>query len=222
VLDGAIDDAGAADAGADGDVARRGGVGRGPPGLLADGGRPHVGVEGHRDTERRADRAGHVGVRPTGLRGGGDVAPRRRAGTEVDGPERADAHGVDRPSGGEERHRGGDGLGRVAGGDDSGGTEVVGPGADSTHPLCAARFNGAVSSSPPRCARLAPTRFARQSVLARHGAALRRHRTAPAGVAASLRSACSYSHRSTIRARSTRRRTAAPRTRSAGRIPSGP
>src|SRR5829696_2273631 len=76
-----------------------------------------------------------------------------------------------------------------------------------TAPHCGA--TGPVSASPPRCARLAPTRFARQSVLFRHGAALRRHRTRIC-VAASLRSACSYSLRSTIGALSARRRTAAP------------
>src|SRR2546430_10803218 len=55
VLDRAVHDAGAADTRADRDVTRRGHVGGGAPPLLAGGGGPDVGLEGHGDAQRGAE-----------------------------------------------------------------------------------------------------------------------------------------------------------------------
>ena len=79
------------DPGADGQVDEGVQPLRRAPAPLAEGGRVHVRVERHRESQRLAKRPCEVDVHPARLGCGGDEAEAARRGSEVDGAERADA-----------------------------------------------------------------------------------------------------------------------------------
>ena len=84
----------AADAGADGHIHQRREMSSCAPASLCQGRAVDVRIEADRRSKGGAQGSDQIGMGPSGLRCGGDVAPSRRRGIEIDRPEARNADGI--------------------------------------------------------------------------------------------------------------------------------